>query len=185
MLISRVSYRFAKALLQLAVEKNDLEKVIGEITLVNKTLDENRDLRVMLDSPVIKTDKKQKIFLEIFGKNLGKGSTTFFNIIFRRSREELIFDITKSFINQYKEFKKIHIIKVETATPLSPENRERVMEFLKTRTNEGIELIEEVNEELIGGIILKMNDLQIDASVKNNLNKLEKEFSRDLYSVKF
>ena len=184
MLISRVSYRFAKSILQLAIERNELEMVIEEIRLVHKTCLENRELRVMLHSPVIKVDKKRKIFHQIFDESLGEMTTTFFDIVFRRSREELIQDITISFVQQYKEFKNIHIIRVETATPLSDENRKHVMEFLKTRTDGGIELDEVVDKDLIGGIILRMNDLQIDASVRNNLNKLEKEFSKDLYSVK-
>jgi len=185
MLISRVAYRFAKALLQLAIEKNELESIIKEIQLINTTCQENRDLRLMLQNPVIKVDKKRKIFHTIFDGDLGKMSISFFDIIFRRSREELIIDITQSFINQYKDFKKIQIVTVETAQPLSEENREKVMVFLKSRTEQEIELIEKVDEDLIGGIILRMNDLQIDASVRNNLNKLEKEFSKDLYSVKF
>jgi len=184
MLISRVAYRFAKALLQLAIERNELEDVRDNIQLVNSTCAENRDLRLMLSSPVIKVDKKKKIFHMIFEESLCKMSITFFDIIFRRSREELIVDITESFISQYKEFKKIHLVTVETAKPLDDENRKRVLEYLNSRTQDSIELIEKVDKDLIGGIILRMNDLQIDASVRNNLNKLEKKFSRDLFSIK-
>ena len=184
MLTSRVAYRFAKALLQLSVERNELDKVIDEIRLVKSICEENRDLRVMLESPVVKVDKKRKIFRQVFSSNLSEITNKFFDIIFRRSREKLIFEVAQSFIDQYKEFKKINIVIVESAQPLNEENRNMVMQFLKGRTTEKIELVEKVNEELIGGIILKMNDLQIDASVKSNLNKLEKEFSKDLYSAK-
>ena len=93
--------------------------------------------------------------------------------------------MTQSYINQYKEFKKIHTVTVETAKPLNAENKAKVMEFLKSRTEDEIELIEEVNNQMIGGLVLKMKDVQIDASVKNSLNKLEREFSKDLYSVKY
>ena len=183
MLISRVSYRFAKALLQLAVEKNELEKVIEDIRLVNSTCRESREFRVMLESPVIKVDKKRRIFKKIFESSVGKMTLTFFDIIFRRNREDLILDITESFIAQYKEFKKIHIVTVESATTLSDDNRKKVMDFLKTRTNDQIELVEQVNEDLIGGLVIRMNDLQIDASVRSSLNKLKKEFMKDHYSI--
>jgi F-type H+-transporting ATPase subunit delta len=184
MSVSRVAYRFGKALLQLAIEKNVLEDILKDIQHINAACKENRDLRMMLRNPVIKVDKKRRIFHMLFDENLSKMSITFYDIIFRRSREELILDITESFIIQYKEFKKIHMVTVETAQPLSEENRKMVLEFLKSRTEDEIELIEKVNEDLVGGIVLRMNDLQIDASVRNNLNKLEKEFSKDLYSVK-
>lgn len=184
MIVSRVAYRFARALLQLAVEKNELEDIKKDIQHVNAVCKENRNLSMMLRNPVIKVDKKGKIFHQIFDSGLSEMSIKFFDIIFRRDREDLIVDITQSFISQYKEFKNIHLVTVETAKPLSEENRVMVLEFLKSRTEEEIELIEKIDEDLLGGIILRMNDLQIDASVRNNLNKLEKEFSRDLYSAK-
>lgn len=185
MLISRVAYRFARAIIQLAIEKNELEKVFEDMLLIEKTCKENRDLTVMLGSPVVKVDKKEKVFTQIFGKHISKMTSTFFGIVFRRNREELITEISESFVKQYKEFKKIHTVTIESAHPLNDQSRKEVLAFLKTRTNDEIELVEKVNEELIGGLILRMNDLQIDASVKNNLKKLEKEFSKDLYSVKY
>jgi F-type H+-transporting ATPase subunit delta len=184
MLTSRVAYRFAKALLQLAVEKKELDRIIEDMRLVNLTCRENRDLRVMLGSPVIKVDKKRRIFRKIFEGHLSKMSSTFFDIIFRRGREDLVLDISESFISQFKEFTKIQIVNVESATVLSGDNRKNLMEYVKSMTNETIELVEKVNPELIGGLIIRMNDLQIDSSVKSNLNKLEKEFSKDLYSAK-
>ncbi len=184
MVVSRVAYRFARALLQLAVEKNELEDIKKDIQHVNAVCKENHDLKMMLRNPVIKVDKKRKIFHKIFDSGLSKMAVTFFDIVFRRNREELIIDITESFISQYKEFKNIHLVTVETAKPLSAENRAMVLEFLKSRTEEEIELIEKIDEHLLAGIILRMNDLQIDASVRSNLNKLEKEFSKDLYSAK-
>lgn len=184
MLISRVAYRFAKALLEFAVERSELEIVLQDMKVVISSLDENRELQAMLESPVIKVDKKQNIFKQIYGNSLGEVSMKFFDIVFRRNREELINDMAKSFITQYKEFKNIHTVIVETAVVLSDENRKSVLEFLKKRTSDEVELIEKVNEGLIGGVILRMNDLQIDASVKNTLNKLDKKFSKDLYSVK-
>ena len=184
MLISRTAYRFAKALLEFAIEQNQVEAVYNDVLLTNKVCKESRELRVMLGSPVIKVDKKEKTFNKIFADNLTKTTSKFFAIVFRRRREELILDITESFISQYKEFKHILIVTVESAFPLSDENRNQVMEFLKTRTTEGIELVEKVNEELIGGLIIRMEDLQIDASVKNSLSKLEREFSKDIYSAK-
>lgn len=184
MLMSRVAYRFAKALLQLAVEKKELDRIVEDMKLVNVTCRENRDLRVMLGSPVIKVDKKRRIFKKIFDDRLSKMTSTFFDIIFRRGREDLVLDISESFISQYKEFTKIQIVTIESATALNESNRKNVLDYIKSLTTETIELVEKVNPELIGGLVIRMNDLQIDSSVKSNLNKLEKEFSKDLYSAK-
>ena len=184
MLISRVAYRFAKALLSFAIERNELDKVIKSVQVVDQTYAESRDLRVMLASPIIKNDKKAKAFNKVFDGHLDVITAKFFEIVFRRRREELIGDITQSFIEQYKDYKHIHTITVETASPLSEANRKEVMEFLKKKTSEEIELVEEIREDLIGGIVIKMKDMQIDASVKNNLSKLARDFSKDIYSAK-
>lgn len=185
MLISRVAYRFAKSLLQFSIEKEELEVIVEEMRYVNRTCKENKDLVLMLESPVIKMDKKLKVFTQIFGDRISKTSMTFFNIVFRRNREELIPDITESFILQYKKFKNIHTVYIESAHELSTENKNSILEFLSRTIKDDIELIENINEDLIGGVILRIDDLQIDASVKHTLNNLDKEFAKDLYSVKY
>jgi len=185
MLPPRVAIRYAKAALQLAVEQDVLEPVLKDMQLVNKTCRELKDLNVMLNSPVIKLDVKQKIFGLVFEDRMHKLSSKFFEIIIRKNREELITDITKAFIGQYKEYKNIQTVHVATATPLNDENRADVMEFLKTRTKEEIILVEDIKEEIIGGIVVRMRDVQIDASVKTNISRLEREFSKDLYTIKY
>lgn len=185
MLPPRVAIRYAKAALQLAVEQDVLEPVLKDMQLVNKTCHGHKDLNIMLNSPVIKLDVKQRIFGLIFADKLQKLSYKFFEIIIRKNREELIEDITKAFIGQYKEYKNIQTVHVATATPLSDENRAELMDFLKTRTKEEIILVEDIEEEIIGGIVVRMRDVQIDASVKTNISRLEREFSKDLYTIKY
>lgn len=185
LLLPRVATRYAKSLLELAVEQGVLEEVKRDINKVSQGLEVSRDLRVMLKSPVIKNDVKQKIFDQVFGEGMHVMTHKFFQIIIRKNREDLIHDIALAFIDQYKEYKHIHIVHVETASPLSDKNREEVMKILRSRTDEEIELVEDIREELIGGIVLRMRDAQLDASVKTNLARLEREFSKDLYTIKY
>lgn len=185
MLPPRVAYRYAKALLDLAVEDNVLEPVLEDMRMMNRTCRTSKDFSVMLNSPVIKNDKKQKIFNLLFADRIQKISLKFFEIIIRKDREELIRDITDAFIRQYKEYKHIQTVHVATATALSDENRKEVMTFLKTRTDEEILLVEDIQEDLIGGVVIRMRDVQIDASVKKNFSRLERTFSQDLYTIKY
>lgn len=181
MAVQRVAYRFAKALLRFSVERNELEATMADMTLIEKTCRESRELRNLLVSPVVKTDKKSRIFRRIFEGKISVSSLTFFNIIFRRSREEMIAEIASSFIAQYKIHKRIHTVKVETASPLSAENRERIMRFLKEHSSDPVELSESVNENLIGGVVIRLRDLQLDASVANQLKKLRKNYSQEIF----
>lgn len=185
MLPPRVALRYAKSLLDLAIEQDVLEPVLEDMKMMNRTCSASKDFRVMLNSPVIKNDKKNKIFMLMFEDRIQKISMKFFEIIIRKDREELIPDITEAFIKQYKTYKHIHTVHVATATALSDENREGVMKYLRTRTDEEIQLVEDIQEDLIGGVVIRMRDVQIDASVKKNLSRLERTFSKDLYTIKY
>lgn len=184
MLIPRVAHRFAKSLLELSVETDVEDIVYKDALLVSKACNDARELVVMFQSPVVKSDQKLRIFNEIFTDQISDLSKRFFNLIIRKNREELIREISKSFIEQYKDFKNIHSVHVETAAPLSATNKMKVLEYLAKKTDEEIELIEEIDETLIGGIIVRLKDVQIDASIKNNLSKMDRMFSQDMYSSK-
>lgn len=185
MQISRVAYRYAKSLLQFAVEQNQIEAVYKDICVVRNLCRDSRDFRKMLKSPMVRNDKKFEIFKMIFGANIGELSMRFFDIVIRKNRDEYIYEVCNSFINQYKEYKEIDIVELESAHALNENIRKMVLDFVKTRTTNVIELVEKVDSELIGGIKIKMNDHLLDASVKSNLLKLQREFSKDLYSVKY
>jgi len=185
MLTPRVAHRFVKSLLELSVEMGSEEAVYSDALIVNDACNDIRELSVLLQSPVVKSDKKLRIFNEIFKDHLSDLSTRFYSLVIRKKREDLIREIAVTFIKVYKEHKNIHTVHVETASPISDDNRKKVLEYLNKKTTEEIELVEKVNEDLIGGIILRLKDVQIDASVKNSFVKLKREFSKDMYSLKY
>ena len=90
-------------------------------------------------------------------------------------------EISKSFISLYKKSKKIKEVVVTTAVPLDENLRKDLMQFLKKETNSEIELKEAVDESLIGGAIIRMDDIQFDASISSSLKSLKQKFSKNLY----
>ena len=103
---SRVSIRYAKSLLQLAIEKDFLEASFSDISLINHVLSESKELKLLLKSPIINTDQKIKILGEIFSKKITQTTMMFINIITNKKRESLLGEITNSFITLYKTHKK-------------------------------------------------------------------------------
>ena len=99
---TRVSYRYAKSLLDLALDKGQLEQVYEDMQLILSTIKGSRELLVLLESPIIKTDKKQDILKEVFGGKLGVITTAFIDIITRKRREAELDNVAESFIAQYK-----------------------------------------------------------------------------------
>ncbi|MBI2720660.1 MAG: ATP synthase F1 subunit delta [Bacteroidetes bacterium] len=175
-----VASRYAKSLLDLAVETKQLEEVIKDIRIIKEVCSQNADFVTMLNSPVVKTDKKQAIFKAIFGSKISKTTLAFLNLIAAKRRENYLFDIAKSFDEQYKISKNITTAKVTSAIGLDEKLRKQVLDIVKQNASGEIELLEKVDPSLIGGFVLTINDKQVDQSVKRKLNDLRKTFSGNI-----
>ena len=182
---SRVTIRYAKAFLQLAIEQNLLDESFKDMSRLNKICSECKEFSLLLKSPIIKTDQKLKIINEIFIDKLGKISMMFINIITTKKRENLLASIAKSFINLYKAHKKIESATVTTATPLDEELKSEVIKFIKKHGDQDVELTEVVDESIIGGAIIRMEDKQLDASVSSAIFELKQKFNKNLYIQDF
>ena len=139
----------------------------------------------MLKSPIIKTDKKISILSEIFSKNISETTMVFINIITNKKREMHLKAIATSFINLYKSHKNIKTVSITTAAPVSDQTKSEIMSYIKKTGGDEVELTEIVNEDIIGGVIIKMGDKQLDASVTRKIKKLKKTFNKNLYIKDF
>lgn len=179
-----IAKRYARALFDFVLEQNILEAVKMDMELVISTLKDNKELRQMLKSPVIKAAKKEAVIREIFEKHIQTPSIQYLSIIIRKRRESFIEGIALEFISLYKKFKNIVTTHLETATALDDDLRKKVIDLLKEQTGGEIELIEEVRKELIGGFVIHYDDKKYDASIQRQLANLKKEFKVNLYERK-
>lgn len=182
---SRVAGRYAKSLIDLAIEKGNLQSVVGDIEYLNKAI-KNRDLYLMLKSPIINSGKKESIMKAIFGETFDSVTMAFINICITKKRENILPEITEEFLEEYKIMQGITSVKVTTAAPLSPE----ALEALRTKlvnsvvTAKTVEIETAVNPDLIGGYVVEFGDKLYDASVANKLASLRKGFTGNLYESK-
>lgn len=176
-----VPTRYAKSLIDLAIEKNKLEEVRNDMLVIKNVCSLNHDFVLLLDSPVIKTDKKIAVFKSVFEGKISALTLSFLNLIASKRREGYVNDITKAFDEQYKQIKNITTVKVETAIALDEKSRKSIMDIVKKNVTGEIELIEKVNASLIGGFVLTINDKQADQSVSRMLNNLRKNFTGNDY----
>src|SRR5574343_136638 len=95
---SKAALRYARSLFSLALERNELDKVSADMELIDSTIKANRDLAVMLQSPVIKADRKAAIIKMVFGPHLGATSAAFLDLIIRKRREMYIAQIARQFV---------------------------------------------------------------------------------------
>ena len=182
---TRATLRYAKSLFDLAIEQDILRKCKEDMQFVADTCASNKDLSLLLKSPIIKTDQKLSIFKEVFYDKMSEVSVRFVNIITNKKRESLLEGIANSFITLYRAHKNIESATVTTAFPLNETLRKEVTDFIKTRGETEVELTEKVDEKIIGGAIIRMGDKQLDASVKKAIAELKQTFSKNLYIKDF
>ncbi|MGE0770236.1 MAG: ATP synthase F1 subunit delta [Cyclobacteriaceae bacterium] len=183
---TRVASRYVKSLLGLAVEKGALEEVHKDMQLFSKTCNESYEFVMLLRSPIVKHDKKKAILDELFKGKVHNLTLAIFDIITRKNREPLLPMIAHEFHDAYNEHKGIGKATITTTIPMDKQLRNEVEAIVKKLNNKKqIELTEKVDEELIGGFVLQVEDKQIDASVKNKLKSLKVTLSHNPFIKEF
>lgn len=173
----RVATRYAKALLDLALERNELENVKGDIDLFLAATKASSELVAVLNNPIVPIDKKSKILKGLFAEKVSKSTQSFFDIVVNKTRAEVLHSTAKEFVNLYNEKKNILKAKVVSATPLTEQASNEIIELVSKATGKQIVLEKKVDDKLIGGFLLTVGDKQFDTSIAKSLHNLKKSFS--------
>lgn len=181
---SQIAERYAKSLIILAQEKNVLDSILADMQLIAASCKGSRDLVLMLRSPIVKFDKKLAILNAIFKSKVHPITSSFFELLAKKQRESLLYPIAIEFINEYNKLKGILTAKLYTSTPIDDTLRAEFGRIVEEKTGLKAEIEEYVKEDLIGGYILRIGDMQIDNSVKTKLNNIKKNFSVNHYIPK-
>ncbi len=182
---SLIAKRYAKALFDLSLELNVIEDTKADMEVIMSVCESNPDFNQLLRSPVIRSEKKQKVIGAIFKGKISELSLRYLDIITRKKREGIIKQIAEEYILAYKKFKNIFTIHFESATEISDDIRKKVITLLEDQTKANIEMIEEIKKDLIGGFVLQYNDYKYDASIAYMLKRLKKSAAEvNLYKRK-
>ena len=174
---TRVALRYAKSLISLAEERDVLEQVKGDMEIILSVCEESQDFSNMLKSPVVKADKKSAILNQVFGSKISELSLSFLNLLTSKKREAILGAVAENYINLYNESKNIVSATVTTAASITEDIKAQVLTQLKSVVGDADVRIEErVDASLIGGFVLRVGDLEFNASVANKLQKLKREF---------
>lgn len=182
----RVAYRYAKALIDFALENNALDTVKKDVDLLRATL--HPELNAAIASPVISGDKKAKIFKAIYQGKISDITLNFFYLVFKKNREFVMRDIGLAFDMQYNELKNIVVVKLTSAIPLDSRLHDDIfsrISALPRFKGKNLQLNLQIDPEIIGGFILELNDNRFDASIRHDLHFIKQEFIHNLYEMKF
>lgn len=178
----RLASRYAKSLIDLAMETGRLDAVFNDLRLLESVCKESRPFVNFIKSPVINADKKEKIFHILFNDKISPLSDKFCKLLIKKRRENYLPEIAHAGIQQYRIIKNIRQVKITTAMPLEGALRQDIIEKIKTEIpDEHIELLAAVNEDLIGGFILETDNTLYDASIMRDLKDVKKQFAENIY----
>ncbi|MDB2408719.1 ATP synthase F1 subunit delta [Crocinitomicaceae bacterium] len=173
---TKSAIRYAKALLELSIENSNLNEVSSDMKRIVESSNETKDFKVFLNSPVIKSDKKIEI-LKVLFVGFEKLTSSFIDLITKNKREYLLVEIAEAYLYLLKKHQQIVPVSIKSARKLEKETLDQILNKMKSHVEGDFEVTEEVDESLIGGFIVRMDDKQIDASVLTQLNRMKQELA--------
>ena len=182
MINPRLATRYAKSIIDLAIEQKQLDAVYGDMKFILRICHSNPDFLAVLRSPIIKPTSKGKIIESITKERVSELTSAFIKLLVTKTRETNLPEIAAAFVDQYNAINNIHQVKITTAAPMG----EAVQSAILAKVKEGypagtIDLETVVNESLIGGFILETAGKSLDASILRDLKDVKKQFLNNDY----
>lgn len=174
---TKVASRYAKSLLELAIEQNKVDSILGDMNFLLQTSEDARDFELLIDSPIVKADKKIEIFEKVF-EQFEELSMAFIKLITKNGRESFLPVIAKEFNAQVKAHKGIVPMTLVSAKPLDASTKKTILSKIEESVSGSLEVTEVIDEKLIGGFVVKMGDTQIDASIASQFSNLKQRLTR-------
>ena len=172
-----VGSRYAKSLIDLAQEQDNVDVIKADMDLFIHTLKANPELKAVLSNPIIAHSKKTKILDAVFLGKVNKVTISFFKLMVDKGRGEVLYTTAYEYVNLYNVKRHITKARVTSATALSAANKQTLITELQTSIGGTVVLEDKIDPSLIGGFVLTVGDRQVDTSISASLKKLKKEFA--------
>ena len=173
---SRAAIRYAKAVLSLATDQKSADAVNSDMKSITNAIAHSEDLNQMLQSPVVRSSDKKNVLTSVF-KNANIVTTNLIDVLISNKRLVLLNDVASSYTELYDHMRGSQVAKVTTAVPLTSELKTKVLAKVKEITGKEAEVENIIDETILGGFILRVGDIQYNASISNKLDKLKREFT--------
>lgn len=170
---SRISVRYSRALFKSALDSKILDIVDTDMHMVQEIC-RIGEIREILANPVIVPSKKMEILHSLFEKNVHKITMAMIDLVVRNGRETYLPAIARVFIHETLKHKGITESVLTTAVKVEPAVRKQVTDLIEKAFKTKAILSENIDETIIGGFILRVDDSYIDASIRNKLRKIRK-----------
>lgn len=173
----RLAGIYAKSLIDLATQQNQLELAYADMKFFQAVSKASKDFVNVLRSPIINADQKNAIINAISKDNVSALTNAFTNLLVKKGREAVLPEIADAFVEQYNALKGIHEVTLTTAVAINETVKNAIENKIKSETNfSSIELTTKTDESIIGGFVLEFDNNILDASIARDLKDIKKQF---------
>jgi F-type H+-transporting ATPase subunit delta len=169
----KISRRYAKALLSVAVQRNMTDAVTRDIEAFRSAAESSRELRSMLRSPVIESRVKKAVLQESFGSTLSAETLDFFNLVIEKGRGDLWREITSQYRSLVDELEKIERIEVTSAVELDASQRAALESSVGSKLGKKVIATYRIDAAIMGGAVVRIGDEIHDGSIRHQLHVLK------------
>ena len=177
-MINIVASRYAEALFQVGEDSKSTEKLYNELKAVVDIINKNKEFANILKSPIVSKEDKKSLITNVFGAQLDKEMLNFMKILADKDRLSLISDIEESFKTLLNDKNNILEGVAITAVPMNEGEVNELQAKLSAKYNKTVVLQNEVDESILGGVLVRLGNEEIDGTVKNRLDKMKEQLSQ-------
>ena len=168
---------YAEALFEVARDKGKLDEIHDQLGEVADAIAENRDLQVFFFSPYFSSAEKRDGIARVLS-GAEPELVNFLELLAEKHRVPVIFRIRRRFDEMWAKEKRRLEVRLTSAVELPPDVVKEVGKQIEDQTGQTIELESDVDENILGGIVLQVGNMVLDASVRNKLERLRKEVAK-------
>lgn len=162
--------------MELAEEQKQLDRVVEDLELLQRTTKESREFLLFLKSPVIKKEKKKEIFSSLFGDRLGPLTSSFVALLIEKGREDILPQIINQFFALRDERLGIVTVDVKAATELTNDQVNAIRQRFEGITKKKVRVALSLDKQLKGGFLARVGDTVYDGSVRHQLELMRERF---------
>ncbi|WNZ24855.1 F0F1 ATP synthase subunit delta [Leptolyngbya sp. NK1-12] len=171
--LSEIAEPYAQALMSVA-QSNNLTDAFGEDTkALQALLAESEDLKFLVTSPIIDSEKKKAVIRQILGEQIHPYMLNFLLLLVDRGRIMLLPQVCEQYQSLLRQLKQTVLAEVTSAVELTPEQQEAIKQkVMSTVQASQVELATRVDPDLLGGVIIKVGSQVFDASLRGQLRRI-------------
>ena len=177
-MIDVIANRYAEALFQLSEEENITKEIYNELHDVVEVIKNNKELDNVLKSPLVAKNEKTQLIEALFNNKINKDLKNFIKILVEKGRISSLKSIELTFKELLNDKHNIIEGTVISAIALTEKQVKELEEKLSKKYNKNVTLENEVDQSILGGVLVRLGNTQIDGSVKTRLNNIKDQLTQ-------